>query len=90
MGDNNLYGQTVALSYNLFFLKMFCILFFAVGSVSEILQFPIAHNTYDDSYGIFWTGSLFSCSCFQGTADLLILYNVYAFLYVLITVFHDC
>lgn len=38
----------------------------AVGSFSKILQFSISHNAYDDSYGIFWSCSIFPCSCIQG------------------------
>lgn len=39
---------------------------FAVGSLSKIFQFSIPYNTYHDSHGIFWHGSIYSCACSQG------------------------
>lgn len=39
---------------------------FAVGSLSKIFQFSIPYNTYHDSHGIFWHGSIYSCARSQG------------------------
>lgn len=39
-------------------------LLFVVGSLTKVFQFPIADNTYHDSYGLFCFGGIRSDPCF--------------------------
>ncbi|MBA0675811.1 hypothetical protein Goari_017336 [Gossypium aridum] len=43
---------------------------FAVGSVSQILQFSFSYNVDNDSHGILRNRCIFSYPCFQGTSDM--------------------